>query len=581
MARENTMLENWKSLKENQDRLIKKETDKINESISEREKFMKNYYSLRESKRKQENSRSEIMESARNEALSTVLKAIYITALEANSLTDHGLMLAEEMVDSYIKENGGASKILGRCANKTYLLHRISEIVNEAAEDDVKEIEKDVDEIDDKEESGKDDNLDLSDTDSEESTSKEEVGAEVSADEKQDIIDKAKEFIQTADKEEVKDLIDNIKDAADEKKKEDKVEEKQEKVDKANQELADAKAEAGQGGDDEEPGEEIDTEVEIKDDVKEETPSEEEKKEDTEEAEVKEEDKEEESESKEDEESDDKEEESSEENVEEKDEEEEDNLTDVDDFDSDDKDIEVEDDDDENDSDSGSSDESSEDSDKESDTEEVEVDSDEEEEDDDLPDDIEDDEEIEVDNVEEVEDDDDDEHGKKIFDDLDKEEDVKKAVELIRDRVASAEEKFIKNNTEDKKKIDDLLDKISNSVKTVEDLNDKNDKKAEAEKAVQQEQVQRSYQKINAIREQRVLTVFEKMTREFNKGIVKDHKLLESYTDSETGQMDIALAVEAAKIKYAWLETVNTLQLETVDAKYIEKVINSMNAKKK
>ena len=39
------------------------------------------------------------MESARNDALSTALKAIYITALEANSLTDEGIVLAETMVD--------------------------------------------------------------------------------------------------------------------------------------------------------------------------------------------------------------------------------------------------------------------------------------------------------------------------------------------------------------------------------------------------------------------------------------------------------------------------------------------------
>lgn len=97
----------------------------------------------------------------------------------------------------------------------------------------------------------------------------------------------------------------------------------------------------------------------------------------------------------------------------------------------------------------------------------------------------------------------------KIFEELEKEEDVKKAIELIKQRVADAEESFIKRNAEDKKQIDELLSKISDNVKTVEDLSEE-----EPEKSKVAEESARNYnRRIKAITENRPLTVLEKMTR--------------------------------------------------------------------
>ena len=52
----------------------------------------------------------------------------------------------------------------------------------------------------------------------------------------------------------------------------------------------------------------------------------------------------------------------------------------------------------------------------------------------------------------------------KMFEELEDEEDVRKAIDLIKDRVANAEEAFIKRNAEDKRKIDNLLGKISGDI---------------------------------------------------------------------------------------------------------------------
>ena len=164
------------------------------------------------------------------------------------------------------------------------------------------------------------------------------------------------------------------------------------------------------------------------------------------------------------------------------------------------------------------------------------------------------------------------ENNGKLFDELDKEEDVQKAIQLIRKRVADAEETFIRNNAEDKKKVEELIDKISTNVKTVEDLGDSDPDKA----AVAEEHARMAKRDIDNIKSNRPFTVFEKMTRNLAESIVKDDVARESMYMTESGQLDTDMVVESAKVMYAFLETLNTLQLEKVDAAYIEKVLNDM-----
>ena len=159
----------------------------------------------------------------------------------------------------------------------------------------------------------------------------------------------------------------------------------------------------------------------------------------------------------------------------------------------------------------------------------------------------------------------------KIFDDLENEDDVQKAIELIRTRVADAEETFIRNNAEDKKKIDELLNKISTNVKTVETMAEKDPKKAQ----VATEAVREYKRKINDVYTEKSFTVFGKMASILTESIVKDDAIRESYT-TEDGTLDVDLAVESAKVMYGFLETLNTIQIEKVDEKYIANIINGM-----
>lgn len=445
--RVNETIETYKALKENRDRRDAAREKAIQESVDKHANFLKNYYSAIDKREYMLREHSRLMESAKNNALGDVLKAVYITALEAATLTDNGIILAESMVDQWIQENGGATAIFNKCRANTYLLSRIKQIVEDAAEDEVKEIEKIADD------DGSDDNK--------------------------------KENKESEDKSEKDD------------KKDDKESDSEEDSNKDNSEDKSEKSEE----DDKKEDEESDSEEE--DSSKNDDPADSEDSEDTDKKE--------------------------------------DNSLLNTTFDDDEDDEEIPDD------------ATTEEDDNETDTAE------------DIVDDIEEvpDEDLTVDG--------DSENKGKVFDELEKEDDIRKAIELIRQRVADAEETFIKRNAEDKKAIDELISRISDNVKTVEDI----DNEAEEKSKIAQEAAMNYKRKINSISENRPLTIMEKMSRNLIKGITKDNVVREQYL-SEDGTVDITMAMESAKVMYGFLETINTLQLEKVDAKYLEKVLNEM-----
>lgn len=422
IKRENTFVEAMKFLHERNNQLAAKDEQKINERVESHADFLKKYYDIRQSRVDNQIQRNKIIEGARNTELGTALKAIYITALEAETLTDNGLILAEELVEKYILDEGGASKIMRECKNKTYLLNRICNIVEEAALEDMRIIFEDDKEDEDDITKSEDDEEEV-DYDMEEDKKKEE--SDDDDDEKEEVIDDDEEEV------EVDYDIEDSKDDADQVDDEDKEPEVEDEVEK-----------------------QMDDNLPVED-----------------------------------------------ESIE---------------------------DDEENDGDI----------------------------DDDGEDDIE----------SEPED-----YDNKVLEDLDKEEDVQKAVALIRQRVADAEETFIKNNAKDKEQINALLGKISDNIKTVEDMSEKD--KEKGKDAVAQENVRMSRRSIDHITNDRPLSIMEMFARQLNKDIIRDEALKEAYVE-EDGSLDMDTIVESSKVLYGFLETLNTLQLKTVDAKYIESIFS-------
>lgn len=415
--RENEALLESRAIVENRNRLAQKESNIYKEAAESKVTFAKNYREIMETKEIKTRQHGALMEAARNNALSKALKAIYITALEAETLSDEAIIQAENMVDNYIQERGGASCILN---NSTYLLSRLTQIVEDAAEEDTKDnedAEKDAD-------TKKDD------------SSKEET--------KEDEKDKSEDKNDDSDsKEEDSDDNDNSDDDGSDEDDEDNplnttFDDEDESEDSSNNdELVD------------------DTEDELGDEVV------------------------------------------------------------------DDNDIK-------------------------DDTAEVDINGNECDSKDKCPKD-------------------------KVLDDLEKETDVKKAVELIRKRVADAEESFIKTNAEDKKKIDDLLSKISDNVKTVEDIS--NDDSSESK--IAQEHATIAKRQIKDITENRPQSIFERMVRNLTRDITINESLRIKFSDNNG--LDMGSVIESTKVMYGWLETVSTLQLEKVDSEYIKNILDSMN----
>ena len=140
IKRENAFVEAIKFVRERNNKLVEENEAKIKERIHEHSKFMNDYYKIKQSRLDKQRERIQLYESAQDQELATAIKAIYITALEAESLTDNGILLAEELVDKWIASEGGAAKIIRENKNKTYLLNRICTIVEAAAREDLKAI---------------------------------------------------------------------------------------------------------------------------------------------------------------------------------------------------------------------------------------------------------------------------------------------------------------------------------------------------------------------------------------------------------------------------------------------------------
>lgn len=594
--RVNEVLENYKAYKENKDAFMNGFRNKELAKVNERKEFMNKYNKIRENRLLSEQEHCKLVEDARSYYFKNALKGIYIGALEAGTLTDDALFLAENMVDSYVDENHGYSGLIQKVDADTYLLAKIRRLVEDAAEQDVENIENQKEDIDN-----------IEDIDIEDSPEDEKDSMEVPED----------TTITTAN---IEDIVQALNQAGMEVVKKDNAdnfkEELPETPENTPETPAEDNAETGEETPAEEPvSDETPAEVpaddaeatgetpenteevpaednapetpadnmdmnapenggkeapapegEVKEDPTNITAAEDEPKEDEAPAET---------EDKADEDIEDAEEEEDEltKDIKAADEKEKEESEEDDDFeDTMDPDSVAIQDDDESDSDDL---DDFDDEDFGEDDDDEDEDSDEEDEGEDI--DIDADGEPDIGDVDEPEPTVNVDPNKTMMDELENEKEIKDAIELIRSRVADAEEAFIKRNQEDKEQIDALLSKISQNVATVEKISNDDSTEAESAKKTMEESTLMYKQKINSIVSDKPMTIFDKMTRNISESIIKDPNKVKMFVNESTGTPDMTYIVEASKVMYAFLETLNTLQLEKVDGAYITKMINSMS----
>ena len=565
------ILENYKAYKEEKANFFAKFENAEITREKARKDFLDKYTKIRENRLAKDANHGTLLTEARDYYFANALKGIYIGALEAGTLTDDALFLAENMVDSYIKENDGYMSIMQKAPNDTYLLAKIRRLVEDAAEEEVENLEKDTKDIEDI-----DDGTEI----------------EVEAEDEKDSIEVPEDTqITTADIEDIvqalnkagmevvkKDDADNFKGeepetaetkpdldmgATDDTSTEEAPTTEEQPTEKVESET---EVEVKDSEGDEEEVDELEKDIEKADAAPEEAPG----------SEVEETPSTEGSETEEEEEDNELEEdlEKADENEENKEEEFDDTIDpdavkvqddDIEDDDDDDIDYGDEDaddfeddDDDSDDVDFGDEDETEEG--EESSEEAIDVDNDGD------PD---------VGDIEEPEATVNVDPNKTMMDELEKEPEIQKAVELIRSRVADAEEAFIKRNQEDKQQIDDLLSKISQNVATVEKITSEDKDAVETKKSLEESTL--LYKRaIDRISSDKTTSIFDKMTRNISESIIKNPEKVKMFIDESTNLPDMRYIVETSKVMYAFLETLNTLQLENVNGPYITKIINTI-----
>ncbi len=578
--RKNEILESYKAYKESKTLRESKYEEIKKTTANKKATFLKEYYKIREKRELSEREHGKLLEEAKNYFFGNVLKGIYIAALESETLTDDALYLAENMVDSYIKENGGYQAIMGNAKVDTYLLAKIRRVVEDAAEEEVKQIEDTNKEIEDVED------IELQDS---------------PEDEKDTTVVSGETKLTTAN---INDIVNALNQAGLEvvKKGEDADNFKESQPEtpetKPDMEIEDnQEEEITTATPEDEPAETTTTEPEetttatpeSEEDTKEEDVDMDEFDKDMEAAENSKEESEESTEDKAEEESPteeddelDKDLEVADKNNEEKEEDFDDTIDpdavkvqDSEESD-DDEDIEIDDSEEEGEEDSDDEDYDEEES---GDDEDYEDEEESDEEDDGDAIDIDGDGDPDVGDIEEPEETVNVDPNKTMMDELENEKEIKDAVELIRTRVADAEEAFIKRNQEDKQKIDDLLSKISKNVATVEKISSEEgegSKEAESAKKTMEESTLMYKKQIINIRENKPMSIFEKMTRDISESIIKDPRKVNMFINESTGTPDFGLITETSKVMYGFLETLNTLQLESVNSKYILNIINNI-----
>ena len=503
---------------------------KTEEKKKEREDF---YDSLNKYREQRELKRSELRkfaESVCDNYMETALNAIYISALQQIApLSEESIILAEKNTANYIKEHGGARNIIRSNKGRTSLLDTIFEAVSTATNNDVTEFlklqeaekeeeeeEKKDKESEDKEEDSKKDDKDDNPAEGDENKSGEDIkvgdadgDGEDDAEQLDDGAEASKESEDDNEEDPVTDKEDTKETLDDDKPKDDSEDDKE----------------------------------------SEDSEDKEEKKNYTDE-------------------------------LDEDDDEEDDSSDDENSDDEDSSDSEEDDSDDDIDVEDGfkAADDSSDDSsDDEDDNDSKEEEPDEDALDKESPDgETPGGESTEDDVSDSIDDDTLDDNGnlkdnkEEMFKKLENDAEVTDAVDIIAKRISDAETEFIQKNAEDKKKIEQIVNKVDDRIKAVTDSDKDPEAKEEDIESTQQE----ATRMITDIKEKRFHSIFEELVKDNFDYIMKDVSLKESYTDIN-GKINVAQIVESSRVMYGFLEFVNTIQLEKVNSEYILKVIKN------
>lgn len=159
---------------------------------------------------------------------------------------------------------------------------------------------------------------------------------------------------------------------------------------------------------------------------------------------------------------------------------------------------------------------------------------------------------------------------KDFWKEIDDTEEVEDATNIIRLRIANAEEDFINRNQQDKANIDTILKDTASRIQTAKSGNDN-----EYAEDVEESETRLAKDRIYQIQHESKRNVFDRMVRSLSEVAIKNEDIKKEFVQ-ENGRLDMDKIVESVRCMYGLLEMVSTLGLENVDEKYIEDTIKSI-----
>ena len=154
---------------------------------------------------------------------------------------------------------------------------------------------------------------------------------------------------------------------------------------------------------------------------------------------------------------------------------------------------------------------------------------------------------------------------------IDKANDIEDVTNTIRLRVANAEEDFLDKARADKNDIDDILQTAADNVAAAKEAGDKEDDYAEK---VEESETRIARDKIYQIQHEGKRNLFDRMVRNLSEIAMKNEDIKDTFI--ENGKLNVNKIVDSVRCMYTMLEMVSTLQIEKVDAAYIENTLASM-----
>lgn len=153
---------------------------------------------------------------------------------------------------------------------------------------------------------------------------------------------------------------------------------------------------------------------------------------------------------------------------------------------------------------------------------------------------------------------------------VDDTEDVDDITNMIRLRVANAEEEFVNRNLQDKNNIDTILKDTAQRVQNAKSGYDN-----EYAERVEESETRIAKDRIYKIQHESHRNVFDNMVRALSEAIMKDEVTKNEFVN-ESSRLNVNKVVECARCMYTLLEVVSTIQLEKVDERYIQDTLNSI-----